>query len=543
MPKIRQLILDTEKGILILSTNTKGFDVACNYRTLLAIVSFGAGFSGAMAQDSSVDIVIDEYTPSDVVGVTNGNSVDKIDITVNGTGRTDIIGGHLAAVNGGTVGEPNYNAAIDSLYDSGFNAVSVTLNGGNIKQALRSNASNVSSVIYGNVVYNINAGSVGIGSGYSGDPMYVMGTGYYGQKGSSTNEVYGNVAVNIGRAGGSVSDVFIGYNDANNPNGFVVGAGTGTVRGDVSINMQSGGAGYLFGASYGSVVGGNTYVTVGKGAQVTYYVLAGGSNINDNFSSDIAGSTNVLIQGNVGTHVYGGHYSGGTRGTIGGNVNVTVDGGSVGGTIYGGVGNIAGDVNIVLKDASVGGSIYAGSESSRGGAVAGNVNVSISGVSSVVGTIYSGSASGSKNLSVESYAGADSLRISDFDVVSVSDSTVSFETSFHSSLLSVSEGADVSLASGTSFDSLKLLFIQTDVSTGSEVQLDSFFSDDSSSIVLSAISGGDTEVSLFDSDGQQWDIVYEDGILTVGAAVPEPSAYAAIFGVLALVLAVYRRRR
>ena len=83
LPKIRQLILDTEKGILILSTNTKGFDVACNYRTLLAIVSLGAGFSGAMAQDSSVDIVIDEYTPSDVVGVTNGNSVDKIDITVN----------------------------------------------------------------------------------------------------------------------------------------------------------------------------------------------------------------------------------------------------------------------------------------------------------------------------------------------------------------------------------------------------------------------------------------------------------------------------
>lgn len=235
--------------------------------SLSAVLSIGISLSGAMAQDSSANITINEYTPYDVVGVTHGNSVEKIDITVNGTGRTDIIGGHLAAVNGGTVGKSNYNADADSLYDSEFDAVSVTLNGGNIRQALRSNANNVSSIIYGNVVYNINSGSVGIGSGYSADPMYVMGTGYYAQKGSSTNEVYGNVTVNIGQSGGSTSDVFIGYNAGNSANGFVVGAGTGTVRGDVSINMQSGSAGYLFGASYGSVVRGSTYVTVGEGAE------------------------------------------------------------------------------------------------------------------------------------------------------------------------------------------------------------------------------------------------------------------------------------
>lgn len=511
--------------------------------SLSAVLSIGISLSGAMAQDSSANITINEYTPYDVVGVTHGNSVEKIDITVNGTGRTDIIGGHLAAVNGGTVGKSNYNADADSLYDSEFDAVSVTLNGGNIRQALRSNANNVSSIIYGNVVYNINSGSVGIGSGYSADPMYVMGTGYYAQKGSSTNEVYGNVTVNIGQSGGSTSDVFIGYNAGNSANGFVVGAGTGTVRGDVSINMQSGSAGYLFGASYGSVVRGSTYVTVGEGARVSYYVLAGGSNINDNFSSDIAGSTNVLIQGSVGTHIYGGHYSGGTSGSIGGNVNVTVDGGSVGGTIYGGVGSIAGNVNIVLNNANVGGNIYAGSENGRGGSVAGDVNVSISGNSNVVGTIYSGSASGNKNLLIKSYVGTNILRISGFDAISVSDSAVVFETPFHTTLLSVNERSDISLASGTTFDSLELLFAETEIFTGREVSLDSFFSDDASTIVLSAISEGNTEVSLFDSDGQQWDVVYEEGTLTVGSAVPEPSTYSAIFGILALAFVAYRRRK
>ena len=224
-------------------------------------------------------------------------------------------------------------------------------------------------------------------------------------------------------------------------------------------------------------------------------------------------------------------------------MNVTVDGGSVGGTIYGGVGSIAGNVNIVLNNANVGGNIYAGSENGRGGSVAGDVNVSISGNSNVVGTIYSGSASGNKNLLIKSYVGTNSLRISGFDAISVSDSAVVFETPFHTTLLSVNERSDISLASGTTFDSLELLFAETEIFTGREVSLDSFFSDDASTIVLSAISEGNTEVSLFDSDGQQWDVVYEEGTLTVGSAVPEPSTYSAIFGILSLAFVAYRRRK
>lgn len=75
-----------------------------------------------------------------------------------------------------------------NIVDPDFNAVVVNINGGNIKQAARSNNSNIgNSVIYGNILYNVNSGSIEIGSGYSADTMYLMPSGYYGQKGKFTD--------------------------------------------------------------------------------------------------------------------------------------------------------------------------------------------------------------------------------------------------------------------------------------------------------------------------------------------------------------------
>lgn len=502
-------------------------------------------FVGVAAYAADSQIVIDSYTPQNVVGVSGGNSVEKIEITVNGIGREDIIGGHLSPVNGGRVGASNYDSSTDSLFNKDFDAVLVTLNGGNIKQALRSTASKVDSVIYGNITYNLNAGSIGIGSGYSADPMYLMGTGYYGQKGSSTNEVYGNVTINIGKAGGSVDDVFIGYNASNSPNGFIVGSGTGTVRGDVNVNMQSGSAGYIFGASYGAVVNGDTHITVGKGAYVNGYILGGGSNANDSFSSDIAGSTNVLVQGTVKGNVYGGHYSGGTRGSIGDGVNVVVDGGSVGGNIFGGVGNISGDVNIILKDAKVAGTVYAGSESSRGGSISGGVNVEISGNTSVDGDIFAGEALGSKNLSLKSYSSDGVLNVSDFNKIEIFDSVAVFGKSFNVDLLAVSNNSKITLAEGTKFDALSVSF-DGDFSMGDELSftLSDIFGD-SATIVESAIKSSGSAFTVSNANGEEFNaFIAENGKVGIGSSViPEPSTYAAILGALALAFAAYRRRK
>lgn len=502
-------------------------------------------FACAAAYAADSQTVIDAYTPGNVIGVTNGNSVEQIDITVNGTGREDIIGGHLSPVNGGIVGVSNYDSSSDSLIDKNFDAVLITLNGGNIKQALRSTASNVNSVIYGNVVYNLNAGSIGIGSGYSADPMYLMGTGYYAQKGSSTNDVYGNVEINIGKEGGDTSDVFIGYNDANNANGFVVGAGTGTVRGDVRVNMQSGSAGYVFGASYGAIVKGDTNIVIGKNAKINGYVLAGGSNAADQFSSDVSGSTNVTVQGVVLGNVYGGHLSGGTRGSIGNGVNVVIDGGTVGGNIYSGVGDIFGNVNVVLNNATVGGNIYAGSESSRGGSISGDVNVEISGNTSLSGNLLAGDALGSKNLSIKSYASENALKISDFNNVSVFDSTVVFGESFEADLFSVSGNSKVSLAEGTKFDSLNVLY-DGEFSVGDELGLSlSAIFGDSVTIVESAVKSNESVFTITNSNGEEFNAFISDsGNISVGQSViPEPSTYAAIFGALALAFAAYRKRK
>lgn len=501
-------------------------------------------FAGAAARAEDSQILIESYTSGNVVGVSNGNSVGSVEITVNGTGRDDIIGGHLSPVNGGTVGVQNYDSQSDSLIDRNFDAVLVTLNGGNIKQALRSNASNVDSVIYGNVTYNLNAGAIGIGSGYSADPMYLMGAGYYGQKGSSTNDVYGNVAINIGKAGGTVDDVFIGYNASNKANGFVVGSGTGTVRGDVSVNMQSGSAGYIFGASYGAIVKGDTHITVGKGAQINGYVLGGGSNINDAFSSDIAGSTNVLVQGTVQGNIYGGHYSGGTRGSIGNGVNVAVDGGSVGGNIYGGIGDITGNVEIVLNNASVSGAVYAGSESSRGGSISGDVNVTLSGNSNIGGNIYGGSAGGAKNLTVKSYTSSNALKVSDFDAINISGSVVAFGEPFQAALLSVSDDSRVTLSEGAKFDELTVL-CSGEFGMGDELELAlSDIFGDSSTIVENAVKSEESKFIVANASGEKFNaFLAENGHIGVGSAVPEPSACAAVFGALALAFAAYRRRR
>ena len=46
------------------------------------------------------------------------------------------------------------------------------------------------------------------------------------------------------------------------------------------------------------------------------------------------------------------------------------------------------------------------------------------------------------------------------------------------------------------------------------------------------------------NEGDAWDIYFEDGTLMIAyTAVPEPSTYAAILGIAALVLAIGKRRR
>ena len=470
-----------------------------------------ASFLLIVGSANAADIIspvqsIDVYTGDNIIGAADGSRIDgAVEIAVNGKNREDIIGGHLSAVNGGTVGLSNVDSE-GNIVDPDFNAVVVNINGGNIKQAARSNNSNIgNSVIYGNILYNVNSGSIGIGSGYSADTMYLMPSGYYGQKGKFTSEVYGNVTLNIGSQNGSTSDVFIGYDDGKNANGFVVATGTSTVRGDVRVNMYSGSAGHVWSGSYGATINGDTHILIDKNAAVTNYVLGGGSNISDTFSCDVLGSTNVTVRGSVGGDIYGSHYDSSRLGLVGGNVNVAIDGGSV--------------------------------------------LVSI-GNAQVTGTIDGGNnVSGTKTINfgtdTENYIGSNAIIISNFDNVKVSSgSAVKFGAPIDVSLLEVASGSSVAIAEGSKFGELNIIFSE-DFATGDTL---TFYMTDvfgeSSTIVLSAIESSETSLLVTNSHGEEFNAsLAGDGSISVGAAIPEPSVCAAVLGAIALGIAACRRRK
>lgn len=461
-----------------------------------------ASFLLIVGSANAADIIspvqsIDVYTGDNIIGAADGSRIDgAVEIAVNGKNREDIIGGHLSAVNGGIVGLSNVDSE-GNIVDPDFNAVVVNINGGNIKQAARSNNSNIgNSVIYGNILYNVNSGSIGIGSGYSADTMYLMPSGYYGQKGKFTSEVYGNVTLNIGSQNGSTSDVFIGYDDGKNANGFVVATGTSTVRGDVRVNMYSGSAGYVWSGSYGATINGDTHILIDKNAAVTNYVLGGGSNISDTFFCDVLGSTNVTVRGSVGGDIYGSHYDSSRLGLVGGSVLVSIGNAQVSGTIDGG-NNVSGTKTINF------------------------------------GT------------DTENYIGSNAIIISNFDNVKVSSgSAVKFGAPIDVSLLEVASGSSVAIAEGSKFGELNIIFSE-DFATGDTL---TFYMTDvfggSSTIVLSAIESSETSLLVTNSHGEEFNAsLAGDGSISVGAAIPEPSVCAAVLGAIALGIAACRRRK
>ncbi len=109
-------------------------------------------------------------------------------------------------------------------------------------------------------------------------------------------------------------------------------------------------------------------------------------------------------------------------------------------------------------------------------------------------------------------------------------------------MLTVVEGSSISLDDGTSLyiGALEVVLTSASLKSGMEFDLGGIFGEDAG-IVLAAVNNN---VTMSDSLGNMFEaIVSGDGVITAGAAIPEPSAVAAALGALALVLAVFRRSR
>lgn len=155
---------------------------------------------------------------------------------------------------------------------------------------------------------------------------------------------------------------------------------------------------------------------------------------------------------------------------------------------------------------------------------------------------------GTKAFKVENYTGGSDLKVSEFDAITVTANSVAkFTTAFTVNQLMVDrEGSSVSLAEGTDFS--KLTIIETkDFSEGQtdSLSLSSIFGD-SASVVLSALQDS-TEFTFMGNNGE-WavdvDNITDDTVsYTITHQIPEPSTYAAIFGVMAIAFAAYRKRK
>lgn len=317
-----------------------------------------------------------------------------------------------------------------------------------------------------------------------------------------------------------------------------------------------------------SSVYGSVSLEIKNGAQI-----ADGSNVRAvGLAGHVYGDTHISVSGAdtvLGKHLY----AGSERGSIiEGNAYLSIDSATVKGDVYGGgygieqngvqqVAIIKGDSFITLKNANINGSVYAAGKGALA-SIEGNSTVTVLGtelnVANIsgegVGQILNGEEMGKGTVgklsilafgnSSESFNGTVYANIDSFDRMEISNANtdVTFANAFDVEVLSVLADTSVTLADGTSIDRLNLV-LNSDFIEGETLRynLADIFGD-SLTVVASAIEN-EGAFTVTNAQGSEFFAQYADGNISVGSAVPEPAAYAAIFGALALAFAACRKRR
>lgn len=376
--------------------------------------------------------------------------------------------------------------------------------------------------------------------------------------GSASGDVYGDITNELTNV--TINGNYIGANWTNDSSGKP--SGIGAVTGKVTNIFDNS---KVLGRTYGGNLssGPNSQWTIGEIGEIETIVKNGSyiKEIGISGSAEISrikGSVTLTVENSNVDEIYhnGGIYIGGdcnitlrnsnvksyfdaapapsgkswTKNGIGGNLNITLEGNSV--VDGSGYPQLTGDSAINCAGTCE---------------IGGSVNFTIKDTAKVLGWISAGTQTADPkakvaNFNVESYSGDSPLSIRGFDVVDISESTVTFGNSFDVEKLIVDSVSTVTLAEGTAFDSLSLVFADENFASGEsyEFSLENIFTD--STIVLSALESG-SKFTVFDADGNEWNASYDEtGNLLIGSMVPEPAAYAAIFGALALAFAACRKR-
>ncbi len=365
--------------------------------------------------------------------------------------------------------------------------------------------------------------------------MTVASGGTFIVNGDITNEING---VN------STNETFVGG---------LLGTGTATVAGTVvtTINGAETALNKVYGGNGGNQDGslrhgdnskvGAVEITMNDGT-ISGFILGSGA-----LGSDVDGDVNIAVKGGT---IKDGIYGAGASAHVGGDVNITVNGGNID-CIYGGGGNggstIGGSVNIVIAGTAVVSDVCGGAWYTSSGSI-GAVNITVTDSAKIDGTIYGTqyeqTVSGAKTLNIEDYTGT--LAIANFDDVKITGtSEVEFSSAFAADVLLVDYSVvSVVLADGTTFKTLSVV-VDSTLESGAEedlgATLEAIFGN-SAETIESAIETS-TALTLVDKNGQTWSATYSNGIATVVAAIPEPSAFGLLAGICALAFVAARRRR
>lgn len=167
-------------------------------------------------------------------------------------------------------------------------------------------------------------------------------------------------------------------------------------------------------------------------------------------------------------------------------------------------------------------------------------NVEFSAAGSITASTASGQSGEIVFSGITSFTGTELIAKNGGSLSLLDNATVHVD-SLTAAALTVSDSARVTVSSASALDvdSLNLVLDGVEPLYFADI----FKTDDGTSVVFSAIS---TDITVMDRTGKSYDNVlfaYDDsGNITGVAAVPEPSTYAALFGVIALAFAAYRRR-
>ena len=473
----------------------------------------------------NVSIVLNGGSTGIIWGAGKGVVSGDVNMTLNHSGSTGAVmsagGTYGSVVKGNTYLTIEQGSYTSHVSGGGYGSIvegnsTVTINGGSVGTLLGGDYNG--GVVKGKTTININGGSVG--TIYAGSLFSAPAENPY------TTTPNGAIELNI--TGGTINHIRGGNNCSYDAPVDVIAHWK--VKGDININIS--GNAVILGDSSGEAI------------------IAGGARNNVEGNVTVSVSENATINGILAV----GSSRGGDGGGVMGNTTLNVSGGTINGDIYAGAlkhAVVEGSSNVNISGGTITSNIYLGGGSNS--FVKSGGTITISGDAVITGAISGNGASGGvvegdKNLVVKDYEVVNaSLNATDFNTLSVENSSVTLVNALVLDSIAIDADSSVALAEGSSIGSY--IFIIDNASQGDSFDLatfDNVLSIGEEGVVLSAMEFDASDLKVRDANGNLYAVNFDQANgYTVGAniAVPEPAEWAMIFGVLALGLAMYRRRK